>query len=515
MKRTLLSLSAILACATLTYSQCAGFVEGFESGSTTPTWTNLGSSVATVVTSPVMVGANALDLTGGSSHILGISTDFPADTPNEISWYVYPTGNVANGYFVAGDGATTANNCIIFSYWQGAAGTLRFVSNGPSYDYPATINQWYHISLRNIDWINRTVDIYIDDVLQYATFPFRSTTINTLSRIHLYNFAGGTAYYDEIVAGAMPITFDVQSTDVSCNGLTDGAVDVSITASNGPCTFLWSNGATTEDVSGLITGTYFVSIVDSIGCTAADTLMIAEPDAFSVVDSLVSPSTCNGADGSIDLVVSGGNPGYTYVWSTGDNTASISGLMAGTYSVTVIDALVCNVDWTFDLTDPTPPTVSIAWATETTCNYYDPITLSGASPAGGTWSGTGVSSTNFDPSIASLGSNTVTYEYTDSLNCSGSATAEIIVSECLGLEEAEMFGARIFPNPATGTVTIQFNEEQGLVTLQLISLSGEVVRADAMNGAEHQMNIEGITPGVYFLKIRSESKEATEKLIVQ
>ncbi|OFZ32170.1 MAG: hypothetical protein A3D92_19760 [Bacteroidetes bacterium RIFCSPHIGHO2_02_FULL_44_7] len=515
MKRILFSLTAILSCTVLAYSQCGGFVEGFESGSTTPTWTNLGSSSVSVVTAPVIVGANALDLTGGSGHLFGISTDIAAITPNEISWYIYPTGTVANGYLVAGDATTSANNCIVFAYWNGPANAIRFVSNGPTYNYTAPINQWYHIALRNIDWVNRTVDIYIDDVLQYTGFPFRSTTISDLSRIHLYNFAGGTAYYDEIVAGAMPVTFDTQPTDVSCNGLADGAVDVTITASNGPCTFMWSNAATTEDISGLTAGTYTVSIVDSIGCTAADTLVITEPDAFSAVSNVVSPSTCGGLDGTIDLVVSGGTPSYTYVCSNGSGGASISGLGVGTYSVTVIDSFSCNVDWTFDLADPTPPMVNIAWSTETTCNYYSPMALSGASPAGGTWSGMGVSSMSFDPTSAALGSNIVTYEYTDSLNCSASDTAEIIVSECLGLEEAELSGAKIYPNPASGTVMIELNEGQGLVELQLVSLSGEVVKLEEMNGLDYQMNIEGITPGVYFLKIRSESKGVTEKLIVQ
>src|SRR5690606_22250651 len=88
------------------------------------------------------------------------------------------------------------------------------------------------------------------------------------------------------------------------------------------------------------------------------------------------------------------------------------------------------------------------------CTYNPAFTLSGGSPAGGIYTGTGVSSGNFDPSVSGAGSFPITYSYTDGNGCSATAQSEIVVDPCLSVEENEKWNMSIHPNPSVGRIEI-------------------------------------------------------------
>ncbi|TDQ27459.1 PKD domain-containing protein, partial [Tenacibaculum caenipelagi] len=133
----------------------------------------------------------------------------------------------------------------------------------------------------------------------------------------------------------------IVGTDVKCNGGNDGIGDLTVTGGKAPYTYLWSTGATTEDVSNLGIGTHNVTVTDANGCIALAEVTINEPSALSL-SLLGSDLSCGGSDGAIDLTVSGGTAPYTYLWNTGATTEDISGLIEGTYTVTVTDANGCQ-----------------------------------------------------------------------------------------------------------------------------------------------------------------------------
>ncbi|MFH1320582.1 MAG: reprolysin-like metallopeptidase [Bacteroidota bacterium] len=143
---------------------------------------------------------------------------------------------------------------------------------------------------------------------------------------------------------ALSITTTV--TNASCGGCSDGAVDLTVTGGTSPYTYSWSNGATTQDISGLTSGTYTVTVIDANGCNAFDTTVVNETIACSL--SAVTSATdisCNGGnDGDITVNASGGTPPYTYLWDDpgAQTTATATGLAAGTYNVTVTDATGCT-----------------------------------------------------------------------------------------------------------------------------------------------------------------------------
>jgi hypothetical protein len=142
--------------------------------------------------------------------------------------------------------------------------------------------------------------------------------------------------------------------NISCNGVCDGSIDLSVSGGTSPYTFVWDDPAnqTTEDITDLCAGDYTVTVTDTNGCTSSDTFTITEPDVLSL-NAETTDASCNGVcDGSIDLSVSGGTNPYTYEWSNNSAEQDISNLCAGEYTVTVTDANSCTSSATFTITEP-------------------------------------------------------------------------------------------------------------------------------------------------------------------
>lgn len=128
----------------------------------------------------------------------------------------------------------------------------------------------------------------------------------------------------------------------TCTGASNGFINLTLTGGTPPFFYLWSNGATTEDLSGLGAGTYTVTVTSNGGCAASTSVTVTQPTVIN--NAFVIPNIlCNGAaTGIIDLTPSGGVGPYTYLWSNGAITQDIVNLIAGTYIVTVTDANGCT-----------------------------------------------------------------------------------------------------------------------------------------------------------------------------
>ncbi|PCH96004.1 MAG: hypothetical protein COB85_04070 [Bacteroidetes bacterium] len=142
-----------------------------------------------------------------------------------------------------------------------------------------------------------------------------------------------------------PIVISISSTDVICNGDTDGTVTVFVNSGGAtPYTYNWSNGAGTSVTAqtGLSAGTYTVGVTDVNNCPETfATAIVTEPDAIDI--SLVQ--TCINGLGYITVSDNdGGTKPYSYFWNTGATTSAIGGLDPGSYSVTVTDVNNCPPD---------------------------------------------------------------------------------------------------------------------------------------------------------------------------
>jgi len=188
-----------------------------------------------------------------------------------------------------------------------------------------------------------------------------------------------------ITQPAAVLSATTSKVDVSCFGAATGSATVTGSGGTAPYTYLWSNTKTDQTITGLIAGTYTVTVTDKNGCTAApaSSVIIGQPAAALNITSpaatLTSPTCNNGTNGSIDITVSGGTTPYTYAWTNGTNAADPTGLAAGSYSVTVTDAKGCTIiGGPYTLTNPAVPVFTASGISGTTCNALTgTVTLTG------------------------------------------------------------------------------------------------------------------------------------------
>ncbi|MBK8501164.1 MAG: cadherin-like domain-containing protein [Saprospiraceae bacterium] len=143
-------------------------------------------------------------------------------------------------------------------------------------------------------------------------------------------------------------------TQVGCSNPNSGAINLSVSAGTPGYTYDWSNDGPEnpdndpQDLSGLSVGTYTVTVTDAASCSATTSVNVTNAPAL-VLSSQVLGTNCVGStDGEIDLIVSGGVPGYTYDWSNDgpenpdNDPQDLIGVGTGTYIVTVTDASGCS-----------------------------------------------------------------------------------------------------------------------------------------------------------------------------
>jgi len=213
-------------------------------------------------------------------------------------------------------------------------------------------------------------------------------------------------------------------TPTTCTGDASGAIDLTVSGGEEPYSFAWSNGETTEDLSGLASGSYTVTVADAKGCTVSSTFTVTK-SSFQVPRTVVQPSCHGDSDGSITLQEPiGGTGPFTYVWSNGETGTSLTDLSAGIYSVTVTDAAGCTRTLTCTITEPAEIFADAA-VSNLQCNAdgsfsVDMTVSGGTAPYSYEWSN---GSTSED--IDGLQSGSYTVVITDAHGCS--ITKEVVV----------------------------------------------------------------------------------------
>ncbi|MBL4654423.1 MAG: T9SS type A sorting domain-containing protein, partial [Bacteroidia bacterium] len=138
------------------------------------------------------------------------------------------------------------------------------------------------------------------------------------------------------------VTVAVTADDASCNGADDGSISASGGGGTGTLSYAWSTGATGSSIGSLAPGNYGVTVMDDNSCSATGTAAISQPDSLILTMGKTDESDSTANDGTASADLTGGTKPYTYSWSNGATKDSLTGLDAGTYTVTAADANGCS-----------------------------------------------------------------------------------------------------------------------------------------------------------------------------
>lgn len=159
---------------------------------------------------------------------------------------------------------------------------------------------------------------------------------------------GCTASTFANVGGSAPFTVSVSSTDISCNGLSDGSANISLSGETPPVTFVWSGGLSGQNPSGIPLGSYTVTISDASGCSEVRNVIIDEPDVITANTGSISTTACNICNGKAYVEnITGGTAPINISWLDFSKTPisqtadTARNLCPGIYFVALQDANGC------------------------------------------------------------------------------------------------------------------------------------------------------------------------------
>jgi gliding motility-associated-like protein len=257
-----------------------------------------------------------------------------------------------------------------------------------------------------------------------------------------------------VVTVTPPATLAIAKVNVSCFGGSNGSATVTPTGGTTPYTYSWSpSGGSGATASSLTAGTYTVTVTTNNGCVSTTSTTITQPAGMTLTMSAVN-ATCGAANGQASVAVSGGTAAYTYSWAPSGGTASTAtGLLAGSYTVTVTDANSCTSTNSVAVNNALSPSASTTVIANVSCfggnNGSASVSISGGtSPYTQSWSpsgGTGITA-------SSLAAGTYTVTVTDGNGCIVTANATITEPPLLTAStttiDATCFGG------ATGSATV-------------------------------------------------------------
>jgi hypothetical protein len=409
--------------------------------------------------------------TGANSDYIGL--DNVVYTP-----YVCPTFTMTSGGALSGTTAGTAYSTQLTQ--TGALGTPNFAITAGALPNGLSLNSSGLIS---------------GTATATGTFNF-TVTVSDAS-----GCSGSQSYSITSVCPANPIVFATPPS------LCDNGSDYQLIEGT-PAGGTYSGTGVTSGSFDPSLGTNSVTYdyTDTYGCAYNSSYTISVNTAPVVSHSAVNAICSN--NGVLNLT--GGSP-LGGVYSGSGVSANTFDPAAGTQTIlyTFTDANGCTGSVPVQMVVNPSPVVSFTANPNFLCTYSGVQTLSGM-PSGGTFSGNGVTGTQFDPNAAGIGNQVILYSYTDANGCSNESSDTITVDACLGLgsEDITVFG--IYPNP--GNAEFFFSTPEMIQEFQIIDVNGRLVPYKKIPNGFSIVNMES---GVYYAIVTTEKNTITTRFVKQ
>lgn len=278
--------------------------------------------------------------------------------------------------------------------------------------------------------------------------------------------------------------------NASCNGLADGSISVTATGV-GSISYLWTNGSTTNTISGLPIGNYGLTVTDNAnGCQQTSSYTITQPSILALSITTTNVTCTGGDDGSASVTATGGNGGYSFVISgpSGMNGPPFNNLEAGSYGITVTDVNACTTSSTFVINEPTPIVISVTENIPATCLGADngSITIAatnGLPPYEFEWSNSVIGAQN-----AGITAGDYTVTVTDSNGCTNTATFTVVANTSFTISLDSTRNIACF-NDSTGYASVENNPEytylwsNGITTSEINNVAAGIYSVIATDDA--------------------------------
>jgi hypothetical protein len=311
----------------------------------------------------------------------------------------YQTSNVFNTGIVAGtytievrdaNGCTHTSTAIVSQPFpmDGAIGTL------PTFSCFSPINGGT-INLTpsggtppfSYSWRDNTTNAVIATT-EDAPFTLGSLLSNTYT-VTITDSRGCTgSRTTPVITQPSQLTSTSVKTDVTCFGASNGSINLTVGGGTSPYTYLWSNGATTEDLINRAPGLYSVIVTDGNGCTSNASATITQPIQLTLLPGTTTNVSCNGqSNGSVILNASGGTGAYEYSRDgiTWQPSSTIAGLNAITHTLRVRDQNLCTNQISVTITQPLVLVAAVGSIQGATCGQSNGSASSSASGGTGTY----------------------------------------------------------------------------------------------------------------------------------
>lgn len=316
------------------------------------------ASVSNTVSSPPPLSGSvanntAVNCYGGNDGTATVSAS-GGTSPYSYSWSPYGGSNATATGLSAGIYSVTirdANNCIsVLNLTISEPPQLTVTTSG---------------SATTCGLANGTASAFVSGGVQPYTYLWNPNgeTGSTIS-----NVAAGTFQVEITDAHSCNTMASISLADlagpqvqisnlnhVSCNGVRDASVSLTVSGGRMPISYQWSGSTVNAPViSNLGSGNHTVTITDANNCSSIIPFTITEPPALRAQSSTELTRCFGTNDGQATLIAGGGTPPYAYSWSTGNTTSStITGLAAGNYTATITDRNGCVLTQSLTINSPT------------------------------------------------------------------------------------------------------------------------------------------------------------------
>lgn len=297
-------------------------------------------------------------------------------------------------------------------------------------------------------------------------------------------------------------------------GQHDGTAVLYAHGAHPPFTYSWNNGQVGTVATQLAGGIYTVHIESAIGCTIERSVTLETLDNnISATFQTQNVSCANGNDGEITVFPVGNAP-FSYQWSNGSTSASLSNLASGLYEVAITDADTCTAVYTTSLTSPTEITLNAIVLPDTMLLGLGSINIQatgGITPYLYSWSNGNANSYN-----TGLYAGNYSLWLSDANGCIISENYNLFSVSILS--NAEYLGTSpiaIYPNPSQGVFFVEMPENATKATFSLYNLATQKVLMQHIISRQNAISVENIAKGTYFYELWWDNKKAYGKICIE